>query len=181
MKGTLLVEFLTFVEKRHGAEQVETIIEAVETELSTAGAYTTVGNYPHSELMALLGALIEQTGEDAGGVVRDFSVFLMSAFHRMHPEFFVGKSDLFEFLRSVGQKIHVEVEKLYQDARPPKIVVTDMPDNSIEVSYQSSRPMAGVAQALIEAAAGHFGQPITIDMVSESADQTSRVVRVARR
>ncbi len=180
MKGTLLVEFLSFVEERYGPERVEDILQAVEPGLSTAGAYTSVGNYPHGELLDLLEALVQRSSDTAAEIVGEFAAFLMQAFERMHPEFFEDNADVFDFLRSVGEKIHVEVEKLYANARPPKITVADFRNHGLLVTYKSSRPMAGVAHALVEAAGNHFNQPLSVEIASQSSDDKSRTMLVTR-
>ena len=52
MKGIVFTEFLDMVEERFGYEVVDQIIS--ESKLSTDGIYTSVGTYPHSEIVKLL-------------------------------------------------------------------------------------------------------------------------------
>ncbi|MEM7705880.1 MAG: heme NO-binding domain-containing protein [Pseudomonadota bacterium] len=179
MKGTLLVEFLDFVEKRHSIADVETIIAAVEDQLPSGAVYTRVGNYPHGELMTLLTAACEHAQTEPTVLLREFSDFLMDAFNRMHPEFFEETEDVFEFLELLDRHIHVEVKKLYDDARPPTITV-ERGDSDMTVTYESTRPMGIVAHCMLESAGKHFGQPLSIEVLSASDDDSRRVMRVER-
>ena len=54
MKGTIFVELMNLVERRFGLDGVDDVINRCGTSLSTNGAYTSVGNYPHAELLALI-------------------------------------------------------------------------------------------------------------------------------
>lgn len=49
MKGIVFVEFLEMVESTFSAEMADDIIDACD--LSSGGAYTSVGTYPHSEIV----------------------------------------------------------------------------------------------------------------------------------
>ncbi len=60
MKGLVFTEFLDMVEQRFSADMVDDIIEA--SDLPSGGAYTAVGTYSHSEIVALVQQLAIRTG-----------------------------------------------------------------------------------------------------------------------
>ena len=55
MKGLIFTSFLHFVEKEYGLEIVDEVI--VESAIPSGGIYTTVGDYNHTELIAMIVAL----------------------------------------------------------------------------------------------------------------------------
>ncbi|MEK0435552.1 MAG: hypothetical protein RL369_1601, partial [Pseudomonadota bacterium] len=60
MKGIVFREFIDMVESQFSLETADAIIQA--SSLSTHGAYTTVGTYPHQEMVDLVANLSERTG-----------------------------------------------------------------------------------------------------------------------
>ena len=58
MKGVVFTELIEMIENECGLEVLDQVLE--ETKLS--GIYTTVGDYPESELYALLDSLGKATG-----------------------------------------------------------------------------------------------------------------------
>ena len=55
MKGIIFTEFLEMVEKEFSAETVDTIID--NSNLESGGSYTSVGTYPHIEMVELVSNL----------------------------------------------------------------------------------------------------------------------------
>ncbi len=169
MKGTVFVEFIEHVESHYGLEVMDAVIAAAEGKLATGGAYTSVGNYPHEELLELATALCKVSGDSLEQLLDDFAAAMMRAFERMHPEFFAADQDIFDFFQSLESRIHADVRKLYPDARPPLILARRLVDDSMELVYQSARPLAPFAIALARAASHKFRQPLvfTVQMLSD--------------
>src|SRR5262245_47750387 len=86
MKGVVFTEFLDFVAKRYDDDMVDDIIDA--SHLPNGGAYTAVGTYDHSEMVALCTSLAERTGEPAADLVRAFGTHLSGTFAQGYPDFF---------------------------------------------------------------------------------------------
>lgn len=169
MRGSMFVEFGSFVENNYGVDVADRVLEKCESQLSTGGAYTSVGNYPHTEMLTLAATLCEDTGADLGAMLHDFAGHILGTFQRMHPEFFETAS-LVAFLESVENKIHREVRKIYPDANPPRVTVERTDNGGVEVFYKSHRPLAPLAHALLDHSVAHFGEPMTIEVVDQSAD-----------
>ena len=161
MKGVVFTEFLDFVGGKLGPDMVDDIIE--DAAPPNGGAYTAVGTYPHTEMGALVGALAKRTGLNAPELLSMFGNHLCKRFVLRYPEFFQAKGTLFEFLESVDNHIHVEVHKLYPDAELPKFRLIPRDDDSIDLDYESCRPLESLAEGMIQGAAEHYGQPIAID------------------
>ena len=181
MRGSMFVEFLGLVQARYGLDTVDAIVERLEGELSTGGAYTAVGNYPHGELLAMAVTLCSLTGDHIDDVMAEFAAHLMGVFQRMHGEYFEAVEDVFDFLLSVESHIHVDVRKLYPDARPPVVRGERQDDGSLHLHYSSVRPMAQLALCLTRLAGEAFKQPLLIDVLDRDPEgrQISMLLRKA--
>lgn len=181
MKGVVFTEFLEMVEDSFGLETVDAIISACD--LPSGGVYTSVGTYPHQELVALVVALSERCGTPVPDLVQAFGRFLLPRLIAMHPAFAEEAGDPFRFLASIHDHIHVEVRKLYPDAELPDIHVAPGPDaDSIDVTYRSERGFDALALGLIEGTMTHFGVDATIEakpLVEGGGGTQFRVTRAA--
>jgi len=160
MKGIVFTEFLDMVEAAHSADMVDAII--AEAQPANGGAYTAVGTYPAAEMGALVGALARHTETPAPELLRSFGQHVFARFAIAYPAFFDGVDDVLAFLASIEDVIHIEVRKLYPDAELPSLEATAMGPGGMRLVYRSPRCMADFAEGLIEGAATHFGQPLTI-------------------
>ncbi|GAB6843268.1 hypothetical protein HNR00_002194 [Methylorubrum rhodinum] len=161
MKGVVFTEFLDFVSGSLGADMADDIID--DADVASGGAYTAVGTYPHTEMQALVVALAHRTGTPAPDLLRLFGSHLCRRFVAKYPEFFEAKTSLFDFLDSVDGHIHVEVHKLYPDAELPVFRLNRRGADTIDLDYESCRPLEALAEGMIRAAADHYRQPVAID------------------
>ena len=77
MKGLVFSELMAWAEDVYSPALVDQMI--VHSGVPNDGAYTSVGNYPHGEALALLGALADLTGEPVGELAR---AWLMNSISR---------------------------------------------------------------------------------------------------
>ncbi len=158
MKGIVFTEFLDMVENQFGYEVVDHIIEV--SDLESKGVYTAVGTYPHSEVVALLTNLSKKVQLDPGTLLKEFGKHLFDTFLRAYPQFFNSVDNLFDFLASIDNHIHVEVKKLYPDAALPKFDTHISDDKkTMNMTYRSERSMSVLAEGLIEKSMDHFKEP----------------------
>lgn len=174
MKGVVFTEFLEMAEARFSLRVLDAVLTAVSP--ASGGQYTSVGTYPHEELVALLMALSKQTGTPPGALLKDFGAHLFARFFETHPAFFAGVRDAFALLKSVEGYIHVEVKKLYPDAELPSLVCKDDGPGRLLLTYRSPRRLADLAEGLITACAQHYGQQLTLEREDLSAGK-GEVVR----
>ena len=160
MKGMVFTEFLSFVASRFGEDVVDDIINAAAP--PNGGAYTAVGTYSHGEMVALCVALAERTQQPVAALVRDFGDRLSETFARDFPDFFRRAGDLFDFLASIEEHIHVEVRKLYPDAELPRFWVESRTPAQLVLRYQSPRRMGHLSEGLITGAARQYGVQVRV-------------------
>ena len=180
MKGVVFTEFQEMIEDQFGLEMYDRLIQACD--LSSHGAYTSVGTYDHSELLKLVTKLSSETGAEVPELVRAFGVHLFSRFSVAYPQFLEGIETAIDFLRSVEDCIHVEVRKLYPDAELPKFTFEQIAESRWEMNYESSRPFADLAHGLIAATIEHFGDAIDLDRFDgpEASGMAARFVLTSR-
>jgi hypothetical protein len=160
MKGLVFTYLLEFLEAEHGLVFVDRLLS--ETDLPSGGAYTVVGTYDASEMIALIGTLSRLTGQSP----REVCILAGSAlFPRLmeslvdDPAEYASAVSVIESLESI---IHVHVRKLYPDAELPRFDTRRLDDDRLEVIYQSSRPFADLAEGLMRGCCDHFGENVEI-------------------
>lgn len=175
MKGIVFTELLGMVASTWSEDMVDDIIEAAD--LPSGGAYTSVGTYDHSEIVALVGALSARTGIPGTALVSTFGQHMFGRFNVLYPDFFAGIDDAMDFLEQVETVIHVEVLKLYPDAQLPRFEVSRSTDR-MQLIYRSPRHMGDLAAGLIDGCIAHYGQPIAVER--EDATGGTVVFRLSR-
>lgn len=148
MKGIVFTTFLEMVEETHGIEIVDKVMSEMEHG-SSVSSYTAVGNYPHGDLVAMVGTLSGLTGLSASQLVQVFGRYLLRVFRKDYAQFFEGVEDSMSFLSGIESVIHSEVRKLYPDAKPPKFLCEIGEDGSLVMEYSSDRGFADLAEGLI--------------------------------
>jgi hypothetical protein len=78
MKGIVFTEFMEMAEARYGLEAVEMAIQRANP--SSKAAYTSVGNYHHTELVDLVLALTGQVGTPPNQLMISFGHHLLRRF-----------------------------------------------------------------------------------------------------
>ena len=159
MKGLVFTEFLEMVETTWSFDMVDAIID--RSQVASGGSYTSVGTYPHDEIVALVGALSEETQTPTQDLVRIFGKHLFGRFLIGYPRFFNGITDSFQFLSGIENIIHAEVRKLYPDADLPTFEVEASPSR-MTLTYFSEHPFADLAHGLIEGCMKYFGETATL-------------------
>lgn len=181
MKGIVFTEFLEMVAKTHGDDLVDDLID--EAKLPHGGAYTSVGTYPHAEMVALVSALSRRTGLSLDQLLEVFGQHLFGRFYVHFPHFMDSTPNALQFLMGVESIVHTEVRKLYPDAQLPSFVTHRISDREIELKYHSVHNFSSLALGLIKGCALHYREQLEV-VISRSAQAnhgTHVDLRVIRR
>jgi len=176
MKGIVFKVLETHLERHFGEKMLDEILS--DASLSTRGAYTAVGDYPHSDLIKMVSIVAERTDTPVPDLVRQFGFELFGALAGAHKDMlsqFVGCVDM---LASIETVIHRDVRKLYQGAELPRFDVEARDgERYLRLVYQSTRPFADLAEGLIEGALVHYGvkEFATISREDRAPDGTHAV------
>jgi hypothetical protein len=158
MKGVVFNLLETLVIRDHGPDAWDDLVDAAGVD----GAYTTLGSYPDEELLALVGAASEALSLTPPEIVKWFGRSSMPLFASSHPHFFEGHTETRSFLLTLNDMIHPEVRKLYPGADVPDFDYETPGPGRLLMHYRSARRMCAFAEGLIEGAAMHFGEQVTI-------------------
>lgn len=168
MKGIVFTEFLEMVEQKFGYEVVDHILS--ESQLASDGVYTSIGTYPHSEIVQLLMNLSDKVETDPALLLNEFGRYIFDTFLQGYPQFFSAVDNAFDFLHSIDKHIHVEVLKLYPDATLPRFESEETSEGTMVMTYSSERKMAALAEGLIEKSIAHYNEVCTIQSENLNPD-----------
>jgi hypothetical protein len=170
MKGLIFNELLEMVDEKFGYEMVDKII--TDSDLPNDGAYTSVGTYPHSEMVSLVANLSKQTNIMVPELLETFGKYVFKVFTKSYSKFVNSYTNSFELLSHVEDTIHEEVLKLYPEAQLPSIVTEVRTDNEMSLIYKSSRAMSDLAKGLIYGFLNHFNEDGEIKELPIKKDKT---------
>lgn len=160
MKGIVFTEFMEHVENELGLGVVDELIE--KTCPASKAHYTAVGTYSHCELVAYVQYLSQKLNVNEELLLKAFGEYLSTTFKTKYPVFFERCDGFFEFLTMVDDHIHVEVKKLYPDARLPEFKHENISDERFKLFYKSKRNFSELAHGLILGCARFFNESIEI-------------------
>lgn len=140
--------FESFVEARFPNGLADDML-SLDT-LTSGGAYTTVGYYPHSEFLAMVIHVAETTRTPIDQLVNNFGQALFYDLAGAHAEMIKTYDTPISLLSVIESVIHRDVRKLYNNTELPRFDITEREgDESITMEYSSSRPFADLAEGLI--------------------------------
>ncbi|CAL2104189.1 Heme transporter CcmB [Tenacibaculum sp. 190130A14a] len=161
MKGIVFTEFLELVEDKFGIETVEQIIS--DSDLESKGVYTAVETYKFTEMVSLLTNLSNLTKISPNDLLKVYGLHFFDVLVQNYGNILKNYKTPLELLESIDAHIHVAVRKLYPDAELPYFEVAKTSDNTLTMTYHSSRAMYAFAHGLMEKTFEHYNQKATIN------------------
>lgn len=159
MKGLVFTTFYDYCEATHGADFLDDVI--ADARLPHRGAYTSVGTYPFSEMVALITALAAKSGRDLKQTLEAFGAHCFATWVKNWPAQFDGKC-LFDVLASIDDFHEEQVRRLYPDAELPSFRVEARDPHRLVLGYHSCKPLADLAVGVISGAADYLNEPVRI-------------------
>lgn len=122
MKGVVFDEFVAMVEERFSLETADRIIGA--SQLSTGGAYTSVGTYDHHELFELVRRLSDETGHSVPELLHTFGAYLFKRFCHLYPQYIGNHHSTFSLLgesyfRCRSVRFDMDIRRQIKNVRMP--------------------------------------------------------------
>lgn len=159
MKGIIFNLLEIVVVRDYGEDTWDSLLETAGLD----GAYTSVGSYPHEQLLALVDAASTATGTPADDLVRWFGREALPMLYDRYSAFFDPHPSTRPFLLTLNEVIHPEVRKLFPGAYAPSFDVGEEDLRSLVLTYESHRGLCAFAEGLILGAADHYGEQVTVD------------------
>jgi hypothetical protein len=158
MKGVVFNLLEAAVGRQYGEETWDDLLASA----GLVGAYTSLGSYPDEDLGRLVQAASQTLGLPAQSVIRWFGRESLPALAEAYPSFFTNHTDTRSFILTLNDIIHPEVRKLYPGADVPWFDYQPLSNGTLRMGYDSRRMLCSFAEGLIEGAAAHFGEQVSI-------------------
>ena len=168
MKGVVFTGFLDLVEDNFGYQMVDKII--TDSDLPSGGVYTSIGTYPHREIVQLVMQLSKHTEIPVSTLLKLYGQHFFSVLTNQYGHFLTKVTSAFQLLESIDNHIHIEVKKLYPDAELPNFETTRLDENTLEMLYTSERKMADFAEGLIESCLKYYNEKGLIEKTNITED-----------
>jgi hypothetical protein len=131
--GLIFASFRDYLHTEHGAD-VALDVTADEPQ------YTLSDAYPDEQFLSLFGQACTRTGMPPEQMLFDFGVFTAATtFARLYSVLFKLSPSARDFLLTVETPIHDTVRVSMPDAQPPKLAVTDLGEDGLQILYTSPR------------------------------------------
>jgi hypothetical protein len=179
MKGSIFRAFESFMEAFWSENDADDALS--QPLLASGGAYTSVGDYPHGELMLLIQKVGLRAGLSDEDILRKFGAFLFSDLAAQSHVDLSGYLTCFDLLDDIESVIHRDIRRLNRHAEIPVITTRERnADQRIVLHYESDRPFAHLAEGLIHGALGHFGlsERAKLAVRSRAPDNTSALFEI---
>lgn len=178
MKGVIFNLLEEAVVDQFGDNTWDDLLDAAELE----GAYTSLGSYPDSEIMALVAAASEKLHLSPAAILRWFGKSAIPSLAVHYPAFFEAPGNVRNFLLSVNTIIHPEVRKLYSGAGCPHFRFQQLGTGELIIGYSSPRKMCALAEGFIDGAAAHYGETVNVshrNCMHDGSEECALVVQWA--
>jgi hypothetical protein len=168
MKGMVFTELVEFIENTFGYEVADAMIE--KSILSTDGIFTQAGNYPFSDLLAMVITLSQELNVPVETLIEAYGRHLFKRIVALYPPITYGFDSPLKFIAQVDTFIHPEVLKLYPDADLPSFKLISLVENELIIDYISSKPLAPLAKGLALGCGDFFKQDLiaTYEIIEET-------------
>jgi len=155
--GLIFASFRDYLLTEHGPDVANSV---------TAGEpqYTLSEAYPDEQFLALLEPACTQTGLSLDELLFEFGAFTAAVtFARLYSVIFRASPTARDFLLTVETPIHEVVREALPDAMPPKLAVTDLGEEGLEIVYTSPRRICALLRGLVEGTGRVYGETILIE------------------
>lgn len=161
MLGIIYTSFSDLIVERHGMAFWNRILARLQP--ASEGAYTTAALYDDAELLALIKAVSQDSGEDSRTLVRVFGEYLFSHLLQYYPVSTEEEGNLLDFLAGLNERVHAEVHRVHPGAYLPHFEMERTNQRELSLRYTSERRLCALAEGLIEGAARHFEESLSIE------------------
>ena len=158
MKGIIFNLLEEVVSDAHGESVWDDLLSVSGVE----GAFTSLGNYPDEDLFKLVGAASQALSLPPIAIIRWFGIEALPRLAAKYPEFFSRHGSARPFILTLNGIIHPEVRKLYPGAATPDFEFDASSPEVLIMVYRSPRKLCALAEGLVEGAAKHYGEEVTI-------------------
>ena len=174
MKGAIFKLFEDFVESAYGADAFDDLLDS--TELETTEPFVGPGNYPATDLLALVSEAVATFDVSVDVLLKSFGRHAFPSLAGSVPTLLEGLDTPRAFLSNLESVIHTEVRKLDPEASPARFTVTDLGPTELLLHYESPFGLFPLVEGFLQGVGDWYQQPIEHELQStEGTNGTFRV------
>jgi hypothetical protein len=158
MKGIVFNLLEEIVEREHGADFWEELLDAAELD----GVYTSLGSYPDDDLTALVGAASVRLGHSHEAALSWFGRHALPLLAQRYPDLFAPHASTRAFVLTLDEIIHPEVRKLYPGAETPSFGFDTSEPDRLVLDYRSQRRLCAFAEGLLLGTGDWYGEALAV-------------------
>jgi len=149
MKGIIFNLLEEFLVDRLGEDGFDAVVADCADLVSDPTIMVAPGTYPDEDFFAMISQAAILLRVDKKTMLRQFGRYALPCLARRYPDFFTPFEHPRDFLKVTGMVHHVEVRKLYQDARTPHFTCTEKERGGLLLRYHSNRGLCCFVEGLI--------------------------------
>lgn len=158
MKGSIFKLFEHYVDATYGPDSFDTLLDT--TELETAEPFVGPGDYPATDLVALVTTACGTHQVELADLLRGFGRHAFPMLAESVPSLLEGLDTPRKFLTSLESVIHTEVRKLDPNANPAQFSIPNPDDEVIRFRYQSDLGLFPLVEGFLDGLAAWYGEPV---------------------
>lgn len=163
MHGIVFSELQKFVVSKHTHAGWKAVTEKAGV---AHKVFLAAGQYPDSEIAALVAAASEITGQQPAQIVEAFGEFIAPSLLKMYGHLLKPTWKSLDVIEHTEGTVHTVVRASDKDALPPKLRTRRERPDTVILVYDSPRKMCALAIGIGRALARHFKETLSISQTS---------------
>jgi hypothetical protein len=160
--GIVLMELKKYVEQSYGTSTWKALLLAVDLQHRM---YTTMGEYPDAEVLAIVQAASEATGKPTDAVLEAFGRFIVPDLVATYGFLVQPGWEALDLIEHTESTIHTVV-RTRNGGAPPVLEVLRLGPDRLTIRYTSARRLCALAKGITKGVGDFYETPLD---VSESA------------
>jgi hypothetical protein len=154
----VFAELKEFVETVHDTEQWQTILDAADT---STNSYLAISTYPDEDLLALVQAAENTTGQPQDEILHAFGAFAAPDLLQKYNTFLDDGWTALDVLEHTEDAMHKAVRLKEEDAEPPELDCRRVDTEEVVIDYSSGLQLYQFGEGLIEGIADEYGTTVS--------------------
>ena len=160
MHGIVFAELQKFVTSKHAQAGWKKVSEKAGL---AHKVYLAAGQYPDSEIVSLVTAASEVTGQEPFQIVEAFGEFIVPSLLKMYGHLLKPDWKSLEVIEHTEGTVHTVVRTSDKNALPPQLRTRRVGPDKVILVYDSPRRMCALAIGIGKGLARHFKETLSIE------------------
>ncbi len=153
MHGIIFNQLLKFVRENYGFDVLNQIME--DSKLS-GKFFDATKSYPDKEITSIVTAACNRLMVKEEVVLEAFGRFLVPGLIQTYQSFILPSWKTIDLLAHIETTMHRAVRQAEPEASPPRLEVSRVSKDEVEIRYYSARKMHALGLGLIKGVANHY-------------------------